>query len=120
MAKRKKTSSEETFGQRLRRLRGVTQVGLAEAIGLAQSNISDHERDVYRPNSDMLTAIAAKLKVSADEILGFCAKTKERPVVSRRLMRRVIEIEKLSLGATRTPCCAPSTPSSRSRHSPRP
>ena len=98
MAKRKKKSSEETFGQRLSRLRrqrGVTQIELAESAGLAQSNISDYERDVYRPNSDMLLTIAAHLKVSADEILGYRIKTKDQPILSRRLMRRVIQIEKL-------------------------
>ncbi|MEE8410154.1 MAG: helix-turn-helix transcriptional regulator [Myxococcota bacterium] len=98
MPKRAKKTLDETFGQRLcriRKQRGVTQVELAEAVGLAQSNISDYERDVYRPNSDMLLAIASKLKVSADEILGLRARGKDQPIISRRLLRRVAEIEKL-------------------------
>lgn len=91
-------STKETFGQRLGRLRrqqGVTQVELAKAVGLAQSNISDYERDVYRPNSDMLLAIAERLKVSADQLLGAHSKGKDQPIISRRLLRRVVEIEKL-------------------------
>jgi len=44
----------------------------------------------------VLLAIAGHLKVSVDEVLGFRVKTKDQPIVSRRLMRRVIKIERLS------------------------
>jgi transcriptional regulator with XRE-family HTH domain len=97
-ARRKKKPAEESLGRRLARLRkerGVTQVELAQAVDLAQSNVSDYERDVCRPNADMILKIATKLRVSTDELLGHRMNLKEGPVISRKLLRRVIEIEKL-------------------------
>ncbi|OGQ81465.1 MAG: hypothetical protein A2289_26255 [Deltaproteobacteria bacterium RIFOXYA12_FULL_58_15] len=96
--RRKKTISEETLGQRLARLRkwrGVTQVELAETIGVSQSNVSDYERDVCRPNSDMVLKIAQRLELSTDELLGHLAKGADKPIISRKLLKRVVEIEKL-------------------------
>ncbi|OGR13845.1 MAG: hypothetical protein A2341_01495 [Deltaproteobacteria bacterium RIFOXYB12_FULL_58_9] len=95
---RKKTISEESLGQRLARLRkwgGVTQVELAETIGVSQSNVSDYERDVCRPNSDMVLKIAQRLELSTDELLGHLAKGADKPIISRKLLKRVVEIEKL-------------------------
>ena len=68
---------------------------LAEAVGLAQSNVSDYERDVCRPNANMILRIATNLRVSTDELLGHRMKLNEGPIISRKLLRRVIEIEKL-------------------------
>ena len=89
--------AKETLGQRmarLRKLRGLTQIELAERIGLAQSNVSDYERDVFRPNSDMLLRIARSLRISADELLGLRPVPKGPPL-TRRLTRRIAQIEKL-------------------------
>jgi transcriptional regulator with XRE-family HTH domain len=90
--------SKESLGQRLARLRkarGMTQVELAQQVGLSQPNISEYERDTFRPNSDTLLSLAQVLKVSADELLGHRVSAKEVPRVSRKLMRRMEEIEKL-------------------------
>jgi transcriptional regulator with XRE-family HTH domain len=93
-----KGSDEETLGQRLARLRksrGITQVELAKLLGLGQSNVSDYERDVCRPNADMLIKIAESLSLSPDEILGFAPKGRVPEVISRRLIKRMIAIERL-------------------------
>jgi len=99
VAKRKPTKgSKETMGQRLARLRqmrGLTQVELAEKIGLSQPNVSEYERDTFRPNSDTLLCIAQVLKVSTDELLGHHIKAAKTPKIHRTLMRRVVAIQQL-------------------------
>ena len=90
---------EETVGQRLARLRkerSLTQVELADAIGLTQGLISDYERGVLRLNADLLARFALALDVSADELLGLkAAKARTPAPQSRRLLRRLLLFEKL-------------------------
>jgi transcriptional regulator with XRE-family HTH domain len=54
----------------LRRLRGMTQVELAEAAGSTQRAISHYETFGGYPPAPTLIAIAKALNVSADELLG--------------------------------------------------
>lgn len=101
----KGSKEKETLGQRLarlRRARGMTQVELAQQVGLSQPNISEYERDTFRPNSDTLLAVAQALKVSADELLGHRVSSKQQPYVSRKLLRRMEQIEKLPATDQRT------------------
>jgi len=96
---------KESLGQRLARLRkarGLTQTDLAEKVGVSQPNISEYERDTFRPNSDTLLIIAQVLNVSADELLGHRVSAKETPPVSRKIMRRMEQIEKLPTTTQRT------------------
>lgn len=96
--KKEKTEAEETIGRRLarmRRARGVTQVELAAKIGLVQSNVSDYERDVCRPNADMVLKIARLLDVSTDELLGHRTSAKAPPLASTRLLKRMARIQQL-------------------------
>jgi transcriptional regulator with XRE-family HTH domain len=90
---------DETFGQRLARLRkekGFTQVELAEKIGTIQSIISDYERDKLRPHAEMVTRFALALEVSSDECLGLETPTNKREKYNRRFLRRLKQIETLS------------------------
>jgi len=96
MAPKKK--AKETQGQRIariRKMRGITQVELSKKLGIKQPNLSDYERDVYRPNSDFIVRLAEALRVSTDELLGHKAKKASQPVVSRRLAKRMVLIESL-------------------------
>jgi len=89
---------DETLGQRLsryRRERGLTQIELAKKMESIQTLISDYERDQLRPHPEMLVKFAAALEVSADELLGLKNKPRQ-PLSSRRWIRRVQDIEKLS------------------------
>ena len=89
---------DETLGQRLsryRRERGLTQIELAKKMESIQTLISDYERDQLRPHPEMLVKFAAALEVSADELLGLKNKPRQ-PSSSRRWVRRVQDIEKLS------------------------
>lgn len=91
-------TSEASFGKtlgRVRRARGMTQTELAQRIGITQSNISHYEKDTFRPNSEMLNRIAQVLDVSTDVLLGRKAPRSEAPVVGRKLLRRMQQIEKL-------------------------
>jgi transcriptional regulator with XRE-family HTH domain len=99
MAAKTGTKTADTLGQRIARLRrdrGLTQVELAEQLGVTQPAVSDYENDDTRLPADVAVQIARILGVSTDELLGF----KETPTSTggsrnRRLHRRLQEIEKL-------------------------
>lgn len=64
---------EIPFAKRLKELRkweNMSQSRLAELIGVAQSNVSDWENDVSRPEYDNLIKIAKIFDVSTDYLLG--------------------------------------------------
>jgi len=88
----------ESLGQRLARLRkerGFTQKELAEKTGLIQALVSDYECDKLRLNADMILRIAAALEISTDELLqpGGSKRPARKP--SRRVLRRLEQIEAL-------------------------
>jgi transcriptional regulator with XRE-family HTH domain len=89
----------ETLGERLARIRkerGYTQVELAERIGTIQSLVSDYEVDRLRLSAEMAVRFALALGVTTDELLHPKAKKAangKKP--SRKVMRRVEQIEKL-------------------------
>lgn len=61
------------LSQRLKELRkseNMSQVALAKLIGVAQSNVSDWENDVSRPEYENLIKIAKIFDVSTDYLLG--------------------------------------------------
>lgn len=97
-ATKKKTASE-TLGERLARLRkekGLTQVQLAEEMGIIQVLVSDYERNKLRPNPEILVGFAKALQVTTDEILGLSAPRKATlPTANRRFLRRIQQIEQL-------------------------
>ena len=53
----------------LRESRGITQVELARALGIPQSNVSEMERGVRGLTVHQAVKLAKALKVSTDEIL---------------------------------------------------
>ena len=64
---------ENLFGQRLRearRNRGLEQQKLAEMVGLPPSSISHFESGSRKPSFDNLRALAQKLDVTTDYLLG--------------------------------------------------
>jgi transcriptional regulator with XRE-family HTH domain len=93
------TSADETFGDRLARLRkarGFTQTELGERIGLSQRMVTYYERRSGRPPAHVLPDLAAALKVSVDELVGY--ERLEEPAAPRnaRLWRKLRDIEKLN------------------------
>ncbi len=97
---RAKQASEESFGERIARLRrekGLTQEDLAERLGVTQPVVSDYERGRLRLHGELIVQLAAILGVSADEILGLKASGRANGAIrNRRLLRQVQALEKLS------------------------
>ena len=91
--------SKAEAGRRIRALResrGLTQIELALALGLPQSNVSEMERGVRGLTVHQTVKLARALKVSTDEILrtsNGSATPKAAP--SLKLLRRLQRIERL-------------------------
>ena len=58
------------FFRKARKQSGLSQKKVAEALGIHQSNVSDWENDVSRPDYEKLIALAELYEVSLYEILG--------------------------------------------------
>lgn len=89
---------DETLGQRLARLRkerGLTQVELAKKIGIRQSMVSSYEGNKLGLTAEMALRFALALEVSTDEVLHPKRKPPLHPKPSRRVMRRVEQINRL-------------------------
>jgi transcriptional regulator with XRE-family HTH domain len=88
----------ETLGERLTRLRkqrGFTQVELAEKVGITQVLISAYETDRCYFSVEMAVRFALVLGISLDELLHPKAKKFSSKKPSRRVLRRLEQIEKL-------------------------
>jgi DNA-binding XRE family transcriptional regulator len=73
LARKIQHEKEETIGQRmarLRRERGITQVELAEILGVPQPMISAYENGDLRLHGELIVELAKVLDVSADQLLG--------------------------------------------------
>jgi len=69
----RKRYGETSFGERLqaiRKARGLTQVGLAEAAGTTQRAISYYETEAGFPPAPAVIDLARALRISTDELLG--------------------------------------------------
>ena len=53
-----------------RKMRGLTQVELAEKLGLTQVAIANYERGFRKPDVEMVPKIAQVLGVSIEELFG--------------------------------------------------
>jgi len=89
----------ETIAERVARMRrekGITQVEMAQLLGVTQSVVSDYERGALRLHGELIARVAEILSVSADEILGLEAKAEKKgAVANRRLLRRIQQIDGL-------------------------
>jgi transcriptional regulator with XRE-family HTH domain len=86
----------ETIGDRIakyRKLRGMTQQELAEAIGIERILVSDYERGRIRLYDEMLGRFALALKVTADTLLGIENEAAQVPNISLRFLKRLTVIE---------------------------
>lgn len=87
----------ETLGERIARIRkerGLTQVQLADKIGIIQSIISSVESGDRRLSAEMAVRFAQALDVSMDELLGPGRQQKAHKP-SRKILRRLEQIEQL-------------------------
>lgn len=88
----------KTIGKRLaflRKMRGATQVEIADQLGMTQALVSDYERGKLRLHGALVVAFAKALRVSADEILGLKNTNGFGPFKDRRFLKRLEKIDKL-------------------------
>ena len=68
------------IGKRIRKYRetrGISQVQLAEKLGISNSRVSNWEQGINRPDSDILAEICRALEVSPSELLDVHLSTDE-------------------------------------------
>ena len=68
------SSLKVQFGKRLKFLRkkaGLTQIGLADAVGISVESISNMERGIFGPAFDNLEKIAAVLNIKVRVLFEF-------------------------------------------------
>ena len=99
---RKKARSQEsepeslgTHLARLRKERGLTQIELAEKLGVSQPVVSDYERGTLRLHGQLIVKLTDILRVPAEELLGIEKPKSQATIPNRRLLRRIEEIERL-------------------------
>jgi transcriptional regulator with XRE-family HTH domain len=90
---------EETFGERLLRLRqqaGFSQRELGEQLGLSQRMVAYYEGQSSRAPDHLLAPLADVFGITTDELLGVKKRRAQEPKPSNlRLWRRFRQIEKL-------------------------
>jgi transcriptional regulator with XRE-family HTH domain len=91
---------DKAFGLRLqeiRKRRGLSQVEVAQRLGIHQSLISQYERGYLRLHGALLVRLATVLETTPDEILALkSAKAEADQPQDRRFVRRLHKIQKLS------------------------
>jgi len=91
-------SGSETIGQRIARIRkerGYTQKEVADRIGLIPVLVSNYENDKLRLNADMILRFTEVLGVTADELLRSQPSALPGRKPSRKVLRRLEQIESL-------------------------
>ena len=94
--------NERTFGTtvaELRRERGMTQLELANRMGVTDKAVSKWERDLSLPDVESVSRLAEVLGVSADELLGTMSREPGAGDAASPLARKVAEIADLALKA---------------------
>lgn len=96
---------EKTIGKRIRELRkrrGLTQVEVAERLGIQQALLSAYELGQVRIHGALVAAFAGLFRVSADEILGLKEPKGNGMLTDRRFIRRLEKIGRLPKRAKQT------------------
>lgn len=92
---------DKSFGMRLqeiRKRRGLSQVEVAQKLGIHQSLISQYERGYLRLHGALLVRLAQVLKTTPDAILAVkqFAPDGDGHTLDRRFVRRLQRLDKLS------------------------
>ncbi len=100
MPKRKmgQRAAEESFGERLARLRqaaGYSQRELAAELEISQRMVAYYEGETEYPPAHLLPVLAKALGVSADQLLGLVTTKRNGRARDTRLWRRFEKLEKL-------------------------
>ncbi len=92
---------DKVFGRRLqeiRKRRKLSQVEVAQRLGIHPSLVSQYERGYLRLHGALLVRLAQALKTTPDEILAMkeLAPGQDEHAVDRRFLRRLKQVDKLS------------------------
>jgi transcriptional regulator with XRE-family HTH domain len=92
---------DKAFGRRLqeiRKRRGLSQVDVAQRLGIHQSLISQYERGYLRLHGALLVRLAQALNTTPDEILAVkeFGGNGDGHAVDRRFLRRLLRIDRLT------------------------
>jgi transcriptional regulator with XRE-family HTH domain len=79
----------------LRKAAGLTQLQLAEKIGVSRSSIADYERGENRIYDEMLVRLAIALDKTPNDLLFFEQNNSDNTQPRLRLMKRMLQIEQL-------------------------
>jgi transcriptional regulator with XRE-family HTH domain len=80
----------------IRNRKGITQVQLADKLGLTQSVIPRMESGEQRIHGEMIVQLAVIFDVSTDEILGHQRKNAATVEIPKRWIKRIQRIDALS------------------------
>lgn len=89
---------EETFGERLVRLRhaaGYSQREFATEVGISQRMVVYYEKEAGRLPTPILPVMAKALGISADQLLGIVTVKANGRIRDTKLWRRFAEVEQL-------------------------
>ncbi len=105
MAKRRGLATDEgarRIGEhiaKLRKERGITQVEMAERLGLSQSIVSKYEVGELRLHAELILRLAEVFRVSTDEVLGAksaaAGSAAEGGRTEQRLMKKLRQVAQL-------------------------
>jgi transcriptional regulator with XRE-family HTH domain len=103
LAKKRVATTPEgarAIGERLaglRKAKGLTQVDVAGALGLAQGLVSKYETGDLLLHGELIVEFARVLGVSADDILGIHSRRAKPalPAVDKTLARRLAQLQAL-------------------------
>lgn len=99
MPKRKPDApAEETFGQRLARLRraaGYSQRALAAELKISQRMVAYYETQTEHPPTQLLPAIADALSITTDQVLGRSPLSPRKAPKNQQLLRKLRLVETL-------------------------
>jgi transcriptional regulator with XRE-family HTH domain len=91
-------AGQETFGQRLARLRrdaGYSQSELAAELGISKRMVAYYEGETDHPPTTLLPDLARVLHVTPGELLGFEPIASDKKPTDRRLWRRFRQLEEM-------------------------
>jgi transcriptional regulator with XRE-family HTH domain len=81
---------------RLRKERGISQMEMAERLGVSQPVVSDYERGALRIHGELIIKLARILRASADEILGLEKTPSPKGPRDHAIARRLRDIDRLA------------------------
>jgi transcriptional regulator with XRE-family HTH domain len=79
----------------LRKERGITQVELAERLGVSQPLVSAWERGELRLHGELIVQLTRIFDTAADQLLGLDQPPRTNGTKNRRLLRRLRAIDQL-------------------------